>query len=70
MDGIARIVNACLTALRPVLHTLWREKCIEIGIFADECWITSSGAEIIDILRAVDVDADAKSQPGPLCPIA
>ena len=28
--------------------------------------ITSSGAEIIDILRAVDFDA--KSQPRPLCP--
>ena len=64
MDGIARILNACLMALRPVLHALWREKCSEIGIFADECWITSSGAEIIDILRAVDFDA--KSQPRPL----
>ena len=66
MDGIARIVNACLMALRPVLHASWREKCSEIGILADECWITSSGAEIIDILRAVDFDA--KSQPRPLCP--
>ena len=43
LDGIARIVNACLVALRPVLHALWREKCLEIGILADECWITSSG---------------------------
>ena len=66
MDGIARIVNACLMALRPVLHASWREKCSEIGILADESWITSSGAEIIDILRAVDFDA--KSQPRPLCP--
>ena len=66
MDGIARIVNACLMALRPVLHASWREKCSEIGILADECWITSSGAEIIDIWRAVDFDA--KSQPRPLCP--
>ena len=67
MDGIARIVNACLMALRPVLHAAWRGKCSEIGILADECWITSFGAEIIDILRAVDFDA--KSQPRPLCPI-
>ena len=37
MDGIARIVNACLMALRPVLHASWREKCSEIGILADEC---------------------------------
>ena len=37
MDGIAKIVNACLAALRPVLHALWREKCVEIGIFSDEC---------------------------------
>ena len=66
MDGIARIVNACLMALRPVLHASWCEKCSEIGILADECWITSSGAEIIDILRAVDFDA--KSQPRSLCP--
>ena len=28
LDGIARIVNACLVALRPVLHALWREKCL------------------------------------------
>ena len=34
MDGIARIVNACLTALRPVLHALWREKCLEIMVFS------------------------------------
>ena len=37
VDGIAWIVNACLIALRPVLHALWRQKCIEIGIFGDEC---------------------------------
>ena len=36
MDGIAKIVNACLAALRPVMHALWREKCVEIGIFSDE----------------------------------
>ena len=66
MDGIARIVNACLVALRQVLHALWREKCLEIGIFADECWITSSGTKTFDILRAVDIDA--RSYPGPLCP--
>ena len=63
MDGIARIVNACLAALRPVLHALWREKCVEIGIFSDAFWITSSGAEIIDILRTSD--AEARSLPGP-----
>ena len=66
VDGIARIVNACLVALRPVLHALWRGKCLEIGILADECWITSVGTEIIDILRAVD--KDARSYPGSLCP--
>ena len=67
LDGVVRIVNACLVALRPVLHALWREKCLEIGILADECWITSSvGTEIIDILRAVDIEA--RSYPGPLCP--
>ena len=66
LDGIARIVDACLVALRPVLHALWREKCLEIGILADECWITSSRTEIIDILRAVGIDA--RSYPGSLCP--
>ena len=66
MDGIARIVNTRLSALRPVLRALWREKCVEVGIlFADECWITSSSAEIIDILHAADIDA--KFHPGPLC---
>ena len=62
MDGNARIVNVCLAALRPVLHALWRDKCAEIGIFSDECWMTSSGAESIDILRTSD--AEARSLPG------
>ena len=34
LDGIARVVNACLVALRPVLHALWRKKYLEIGILA------------------------------------
>ena len=63
LDGIAKIVNACLAALRPVLHALWRDKCVEIGIFSEECWITSSGSEIIDIVRTSD--AVATSFPGP-----
>ena len=63
MDGIGRIVNACLAALRPVLHALWRQKCVEIAIFSDECWITSSGSEIIEIVRTSD--AEARSFPGP-----
>ena len=62
MGGIVRIVNACLAALRPALHALWREKCIEIGIFSDECWSTSSEAEIINILHTSD--AEASSLPG------
>ena len=64
MDRIATIVNACLAVLRPVLHALWRDKCVEIGIFFYECWITSSGSEIIDIVRTSD-DAVASSFPCP-----
>ena len=63
MDGIAKIVNACLAALRRVLHALWRDKYVEIGIFSDECWMTSSVSEIIDIVRTFD--AVASSFPGP-----
>ena len=64
VDGIARIVNACLAVLRPVLlHALWRGKCVEIGVFFYECWITSSGSEVIDIVR--NSDAMASSFPGP-----
>ena len=63
MDGIAKIVNACLAALRPVLNALWRDKCVQIGIFSDECWMTSSGSEIIDIVRTAD--PVASSSPGP-----
>ena len=67
MDRIASIVNACLIVLRPVLHALWREECLEIGIFLDECWITPSDAEINDILRVAD--ADVRAQPWPIaCP--
>ncbi|CAN0173407.1 unnamed protein product, partial [Ascophyllum nodosum] len=60
MDGVAKIVNACLAALRPVMHALWRDKCVEIGIFSDECWITSSGSEIIDIVRNSDAAANSR----------
>ena len=63
MDGIAKIVNACLAALKPDLHALWRDKRVGISIFSDECWITSSGSEIIDIVRTSD--AVASSLPGP-----
>ena len=63
MDGIARIVNACLAALRPVLHALRRGFCVEISIFSDERWITSSGSEITDTLRTSD--AKTRSFPGP-----
>ena len=63
MDGIARIVKACLAALRPVLHAMWRGKCVEISIFSDECWSTLSGSEVIDIVRIFD--AVARSLPGP-----
>ena len=59
MDGVAKIVNACLAALSPVMHALWRDKCVEIGIFSDECWITSSGSEIIDIVRNSDAAANS-----------
>ena len=62
MDRTARIVNVCLAALRPALHALWRDKCVPIGIFSDEeCRVTSSGAEIIVILRTSD--AEARSLP-------
>ena len=63
MDGFARIGDACFAALRPVLDALWREKCVEIGIFSDECWIISSGSEVIDIVRTSD--AVARFFPGP-----
>ena len=64
MDGIAKIVNACLAALRPVLHhALWRDTYVEIYIFSDECWITSSGSDIINIVRTSD--SLASSFPGP-----
>ena len=59
MDGIAEIVNACLAALRPFLRSLWRDKYVEIGMFSDECWITSSGSEIIDIVRTSDAVASS-----------
>ena len=62
MDGTARVDNACLAALRPVLHAMWRGKCVEIGIFCDEYWIASSGSEVIDIVRTSD--AVARSFPG------
>ena len=53
-EGIAKVVNALLVGIRPVLNALWREECIRIGIIADECWITSGGSEIVEAMRGMD----------------
>ena len=44
-EGVAKIVNAVLVGIRPVLDALWREECIRIGLVANKCWITSGEAE-------------------------
>ena len=48
-EGVAKIVNAVLVGIRPVLDDLWREECIRIGLVANKCWITSGGAEIVNV---------------------
>ena len=53
-EGIAKVVNAVLVGITPVLSALWREECIRIGIIADECWITSGGSEIVEAMRGMD----------------
>ena len=52
-EGIAKVVNAVLVAIRPVLNAFWREECIRIGI-TDECWITSGSTEIVEVMRGMD----------------
>lgn len=52
---VAKVVNDILVGIRPVLNALWREECIRIGIsIAKECWITSGGIDIVDILNEMD----------------
>ena len=51
---VAEIVNAVLVGIRPVLDALWREECIRIGLIANKCWITSGGAEIVDVMKYLD----------------
>ena len=53
-EGIAKVVNAVLVGIRRVLNALWREECIRIGIVTDECWITSGGTEIVEVMRGMD----------------
>ena len=53
-EGVAKIVNAVLVGIRPVLDALWREECIRIGLVANECWIASGGAEIVDVMKDLD----------------
>ena len=57
-EGIAKVVNAVLAGIRPVLNALWREECIRIGIITDECWITSGGTEIVEVMRGMDRKAN------------
>ena len=35
-EGIAKVVNAVLVGIRPVLNALCCEECIRIGIVTDE----------------------------------
>ena len=53
-EGVAKIVNAALVGIRPVLDALWREECIRIGLVANKCWITSGGAEIVNVMKYLD----------------
>ena len=52
--GIAQVINAILVGIRPVLNALWREECIRIGMVTEECWITSGGTEIVEVMRDMD----------------
>ena len=36
-EGIAKIVNAILVGIRPVLQAIWCKECLGIGIVAKEC---------------------------------
>ena len=53
-EGNAEVVNAVLVGIRAVLNALWREECIRIGIVPDECWITSGGTNILEVMRGMD----------------
>lgn len=64
-EGIAKIVTAILVGIRPVLHALWREQCIRIGIAANECWITTGGADIVDIIQDRDQTAQMEGNVQP-----
>ena len=46
-----------LVGIRPVLHAIWREECLRIGIVAKECWITSGGNGIVELMRDMDKKA-------------
>ena len=56
-EGIAKIVNAILVGIRPVLHAIWRKECLRIGVVAKECWITSGGSDIVELMRDMDKKA-------------
>ena len=35
-EGVAKIVNAVLVGIRPVLDALWHEECIRIDLVANK----------------------------------
>ena len=37
-----------------MLHALWRQKCIQISIATDECWISSGGMVIVEMKEEMD----------------
>ena len=36
------------------MNALGREEYIRIGIVTDECWITSGGRDIVEVMRGID----------------
>ena len=56
-EGIAKIVNAMLVGVRPVLHAIWSKEGLRTGIVAKECWIISGGSDIIELMRDLDKKA-------------
>ena len=43
---------------------MWRGECIRIGLVANNCWITSGGAEIVDVMKDLDHKAAMMAKNG------
>lgn len=54
-SGTVKMVYVCLTGMRPVVHELWREKYLEIGLQTEENWVSKDSRSVIRPMKDLNI---------------